>query len=286
MKPGWTALLALLAAGCGSSMTPPDDEAGDADLDTIEATDGDRDPGETRDDAGPGADGDAPEPEADTPPACEPDLPCDDGNACTLDTICGPDGTCGGGTPRTCDDGNLCTDNLCDPVRACIFPANTEPCDDGDPCTDGDRCADGRCVGGTPADDWYRDGDGDGFGVDGDPVCAAEAPPGYAPEPGDCCDSNAQVNPGQAAWFGNAYRCGGFGTPESFDYNCDGSPERRWTALGVCGDDGSGGCDFAEGWQGGGSIPRCGTGAMYVTACRRMGFSCQPTAGWRTQECR
>jgi subtilisin family serine protease len=85
--------------------------------------------------------------------------PCDDHNACTVDTCTPatgcqhtvvPDGTsctdgnlcngaevchgttCTPGTPLVCDDGNPCTSNLCAPATGCLF---VDACDDGDPCT-------------------------------------------------------------------------------------------------------------------------------------------------------
>jgi hypothetical protein len=72
--------------------------------------------------------------------------PCDDGDACTRDTLC-EGGACVGGQPRVCDDGNPCTDNECDPESGCFHPPNTAPCDDGNACTRDDRCANGRCEG-------------------------------------------------------------------------------------------------------------------------------------------
>ena len=72
---------------------------------------------------------------------------CDDGDACTWNDHC-VSGVCQGGERKTCVDGNPCTDDLCQPTSgACIFPPNSEPCDDGDPCTDGDLCEEGFCVG-------------------------------------------------------------------------------------------------------------------------------------------
>jgi len=72
--------------------------------------------------------------------------PCDDGDACTIDTTCQA-AACGGGVGLSCEDGNGCTDNLCDPTRGCTFPAKADgdACDDGDACTTGDACVAGQC---------------------------------------------------------------------------------------------------------------------------------------------
>ncbi len=46
------------------------------------------------------------------------------------------------------------------------------------------------------ADDWYVDGDGDGFGVDDGAVAACDQPAGYASAGGDCDDAHVTAFPG------------------------------------------------------------------------------------------
>ncbi len=72
------------------------------------------------------------------------EVPCNDGDLCTDDDICGA-GECTG-TVVDCDDGNPCTTDDCDPLSGCIYSMNTSPCDDANPCTIGDHCAGGVCV--------------------------------------------------------------------------------------------------------------------------------------------
>ncbi len=72
--------------------------------------------------------------------------PCDDGNACVLDTYC-LDGVCGNGFDLLCTDSNPCTDDSCDPVSGCAFENNAAACDDGNQCTTDDTCSGGQCVG-------------------------------------------------------------------------------------------------------------------------------------------
>ncbi len=113
------------------------------------------------------------------------DVPCDDADICTYDTVCNDDGACVGQT-AVCDDGLDCTLDLCDGEGGCLFTTkegfcliddvcyvtgyaspdspclgcnpdlDTEDwspdnegllCDDGDFCTVSDQCADGFCLG-------------------------------------------------------------------------------------------------------------------------------------------
>ncbi|MCC7537550.1 MAG: hypothetical protein IT379_15105, partial [Deltaproteobacteria bacterium] len=50
----------------------------------------------------------------------------------------------------TCYDGNACTDDLCDIVVGCTYPAHAGSCDDGDACTLTDTCVGTTCVGANP----------------------------------------------------------------------------------------------------------------------------------------
>ncbi len=70
---------------------------------------------------------------------------CDDGDECTVDTVCS-DGACIGDA-RVCDDDEPCTDDSCDSATGCVFTPNDDACDDGDPCTSDDVCNNGSCVG-------------------------------------------------------------------------------------------------------------------------------------------
>lgn len=57
--------------------------------------------------------------------------PCDDNNACTLNTVCSS-GSCnsGSGTPLNCDDGLPCTADSCSPSSGCIHTSisGCQPC--------------------------------------------------------------------------------------------------------------------------------------------------------------
>jgi hypothetical protein len=74
-------------------------------------------------------------------------VPCDDGDECTVDDLCGQ-GQCLGGPKLGCNDGDPCTDDLCDPAVGCTTTFNTQPCDDENFCTTSDACLKGKCAGG------------------------------------------------------------------------------------------------------------------------------------------
>ena len=77
-------------------------------------------------------------------PVAEDDgAPCDDGDACTVDSVCRA-GLCRG-RARSCDDGVFCTEDRCDSADGCLHPPRAAACDDGDPCTEGDACQAGEC---------------------------------------------------------------------------------------------------------------------------------------------
>ena len=137
----------------------------------------------------------------------ECDGDCDDGDAdnyVSNTEVCdGQDNDCDGalGAEEVDDDGDFQTecDGDCDDGDAANFDGNTEVCDgsDNDCNTLADADADGEI-----------DGDGDGS-----LSCA------------DCDDADADVFPAQTLWF-EVPRPGG-----SWDYNCDGAEEKRFTQL-------------------------------------------------------
>lgn len=107
--------------------------------------------------------------------------------------------------PYTAVSGGDCADLL-----GSVYPGSSEVCgNDIDDNCDG-RTDEAGCSGCTV---FYRDVDGDGFGVTGDSMCLSLADPGTgyrAVVPGDCNDSNEFVFPGAIE------KCNGL------DDNCDG----------------------------------------------------------------
>ncbi len=146
------------------------------------------------------------------------------------------------------DDGSVTDASDCD----------TSPCDgDGGDASTADAAQDG-------AQD-LCDKDDDGTL---DPLCGGD----------DCCDTDPQVHPGQTSYFSVASACG------SFDYDCNGSEDKRWTSVGsachrcwvvaCCADDG----DYTSG------PPDCGQAAE-VAGCSGWP-QCDNDGGFRQQQCR
>ena len=247
-------LLAAGLAGCGSVVADDDDQAETAWEDDGATAD---------DDDARGEHGDAAE------------IAAEDGEATDSDggAECAEGGT-------ACDDGNPCTDDRCDPVRGCVWTPNSAACDDGDPCSTGDTCRDGACRPSSILPSWHPDEDGDTYGDPAAAVCTDEAPAGHVADGRDCCDTDGNVHPDQTVWFPAPRDCGDV---VSFDYDCDGVEEPRWTDTG-------GGCSISGldclstlGWEGTG-VPACGSTARWVQGC--LVVTCIASIVNRTQECR
>lgn len=285
------------------------------------------DAGEECDDGNP-TDGDGCD--ADCTYSCESDAECDDGSVCTGTETCDVDNhVCLPGALLECDDGSACTSNECDDVMGCVYPlidmdgdgyASIELGACGTDCNDvrddvnpgavelcGDAL-DSDCNGDVnPASTpfWYLDCDDDGYAVVGavSQQSCTEPPPGACgggwttrvPISGDrstydCRDTNALVRPNQTTYQSAAIP--GASSSIDFDYDCDVSEERRWTATGVSGTASCvsagrlGFCIGGSGWQGT-TVPACGAAAAFsgceydsrVSACVRKRYTA------RTQQC-
>jgi hypothetical protein len=134
-------------------------------------------------------------------------------------------GACRPGQGRACQAGGTpCANNLPCTNGVCAVPGLAN----GANCTQDSQCASGRCL------DWYTDQDGDGFGTVavtlstcGVPNVTA-APMGLIATTGDCCDTEADAHPGQAAFF-NVPRtgCGGF------NYDCVNGDQTAPSTVGI-----------------------------------------------------
>ena len=68
------------------------------------------------------------------------DLPCDDGEFCTVGDIC-RGGICNYGNSNDCNDNVACTDDACDEVGdVCVNQANDANCDNGEWCDGAETC--------------------------------------------------------------------------------------------------------------------------------------------------
>ncbi len=128
------------------------------------------------------------------------------GQATPLDLVAGTVNE--GAIPVSLDDGlfTICADADEDGVTACggdcddarddVHPGAPEVCDGRDNQCPGDAGYGSIDEGVTTT--FYRDADGDGYGVTGDTVTGCAVPGGYAEDDGDCDDGDASVSPGAA----------------------------------------------------------------------------------------
>jgi hypothetical protein len=212
----------------------------------------------------------------------EADGDCDDSQPASFPTSPeiedGYDNDCDGfvdeGTPAFDDDGDGYSERGgdCNDGERLVNPGATEVCDSID--NDCDTSVDE--INATGCTTWYMDYDGDGFGSTlSECRCA---PGGYytSTYSNDCYDYNSSANITSTSWYTNNRGDG------SFDYNCDGSQDRRYTAGGGCGSWPT--CNVSNGWAG--STPSCGTSAAWVSSCAtEVWFTCTENTTPRSQEC-
>lgn len=228
-------------------------------------------------------------PSSGTPPSWYRD--CDEDGYAPLSVLDGTDtvrvsctepaaaGGCGWTTRRPRESAALSRD--CDDGDADVRPRATEIAGDGV-----DQNCDGREL-------CYADADGDDFrAISGATVASSDADCNDAGEAlssapaTDCCDIDDDVHVGQTQYFVPASACG------SWDYNCDSSSTRQYTATASapsCGARETIDCfDPAVGWLG--SQPLCGQSRTWQTGCMFEGAagggSCESVTTTRMQGCR
>lgn len=173
--------------------------------------------------------------------------------------VAGQKGICAEGK-QTCAEGKL----------SCVVVNQPQP----EVCNGKDDNCDGQIDEGV-TNTYYRDADGDGYGNSNETKQGCQAPPGYVDKPGDCDDTDKNVNPGQTQYFSSAR------SNKSFDYNCNGKEDKEFPTRGDCN-------DKCQGAKPGFVVymPDCGWDGPYLTNCSPGILGCRNTVEWRKQRCR
>ncbi len=109
------------------------------------------------------------------------------------------------------DGDGECEDVDCDDTDAAVYSEATEVCDDVDNDCDGLTDDSDTSVASAGKSTFYRDADGDGYGVSTTTVSRCDAPSGYVSNSTDCNDSSSSINPGATETAG-----------DGVDSTCDG----------------------------------------------------------------
>jgi hypothetical protein len=259
-----------------------------------------------------------------TPLACEDDNPCTT-NECDPLSGCFYPVIDGDGDGHADQALGSCGDD-CDDKDPTVYAGAAELCDGKD----------NNCNGQIDelAPTWYVDCDGDGFAPAGaagvqqcqkpasvDPSCGATGSwTTVVPAAGttDCWDKDAKAHPMTATENNSAWQSvpmsGGAPVSIDYDYNCDGTEEKRWTVTLVSsssscakcgfstggtfgldwpaagGTGGTGGiafvcCSGPTGWTGSTS-PACGLSASFSECTSDVSGACVRLGKFQKQECR
>jgi hypothetical protein len=204
-------------------------------------------------------------------------------------------GDAGDSTYR-CDapSGHVGNDDDCNDSDYSIKPSADEVCDSVDHDCDGETTE----IDAVGCMDYHYDYDGDGYGVIDDYLCMCSegevtnytVPASEVSSSNyDCCDIDYMSKPG-ASYSTTTNECG------SYDQNCDGTAEKRWTYNADCESPyGTSLCGVgASGWYYS-SDPSCGSSGAWLTDCDHndAGTWWDPTDDYclvdtesKTQQCR
>jgi len=152
--------------------------------------------------------------------------------------------------------GYVSNDLDCDDTDESVHPAATESCDGDD--NDCDGFTDEEDASGCTT--YYRDWDDDGYGTSTSSCLCTPSGHFTSSLSSDCYDSNPDACPTHTS-FHSSDRGDG-----SYDYNCDGAQEKRWTTVSdSCSWFSDFGCSATNGWSG--SAPGCGSGGTWKETC-------------------
>ena len=218
------------------------------------------------------------------------DQDCDDAEPTTYpgakETCDGYDNDC----DVTIDEGTSCFDDDsdgyteddgdCNDGSAAVSPAATESCDSLDNNCDGsvDPAGSSGCT------TYYLDSDGDGYGSSTSSSCLCSPSASYkVTNSTDCYDSNSKASPAQTGYFTTDRGDG------SYDYDCDGAEDQRYTTMGSCPTNILRcSADTVVGWKGS-TPPKCGASRNMITRCAydptSSLTSCTETTSSTVQEC-
>lgn len=217
---------------------------------------------------------------------CETTADCQRGLVCVVRSgarMCRSAGSGGEGatciTAEECQAGLFCVDGTCSATPpggtdagagdASLLDGGGKVCDPGDPCDDGSACTSDQCIA-NRCQNTLLDTDLDGYA---DEQLGSECQ--------DCKDDDPDVNPDHEAFESEQHE-GNLITGPSWDWNCDGVAEKRWTHTVDCSEDGL--CDD-EGWLG--EVPECGqTGAWVRCTGSGVGCTTEEIEPSRQQTCR
>ncbi|MFH1469819.1 MAG: MopE-related protein [Pseudomonadota bacterium] len=126
--------------------------------------------------------------------------------------LCAPDGAYGSTTSGDCDDADVS-----------IHPGAAEVCDTLDVDEDCDGLADDDDASATGQASWYRDADGDGYGLASVALARCDQPSGYVADASDCDDGCDTCHPGAGEVL-----------LDGFDNDCDGEVDECGHSLSAC----------------------------------------------------